>query len=188
MQKTLISLLALLCFSLCVEAQEVKTQVKQESLQLGTFRVSISFRLETKVDSIGPLIIDGEEYRNRSIERGMSMKNGKSEEYTSFTIYYKPKRTGKFKIQSPLIYVDGKTIQSKDIEFEVDDIIEESEWNEAEKEGYINAKTLKSSDYRLSFKEGEGILEVKENGEWTFKRKLSEKECRKLINEFVDAN
>lgn len=188
MQKTLISLLALLCFSLSIEAQEVKTQVKQESVQRGTFRVSISFRLETKVDSIGPLIIDGEEYRNRSIERGISMKNGVSEEYTSFTIYYKPKRTGKFIIESPLIYVDGNTIQSKDIEFEVDDIIEESEWTEAEKEAYKMAETLKSPDYRLSFKEGEGVLEVKKNGEWTLKRKLSEKECRKLIKEFGDAD
>jgi len=188
MQKTLISLLALLCFSLSLEAQEVKTQIKQESVQRGTFRVSINFRLETKVDSIGPLIIDGEEYLNRNVERGMSMKNGVMEQYTSFTIYYKPKRIGKFTIESPRIYVDGKTIQAEDIEFEVDDIIEESEWTEAEKEAAKIAETLKSSDYRLSFKEGQGILEVKENGEWTLKRKLSNKECRKLIKEFVDAD
>lgn len=188
MQKTLIPLLALLSLSLICKAQEVKTQVKQESVQRGTYRISINFRLESKADSIGALIIDGEEYRNKNTERGASMSNGVMDQYTSFTYYYVPKRIGSFKIESPLIYIDGNSIQAEDIEFEVDDIIEESEWTEAEKEANAKVETLSKSDYRITFKAGEGIMEVKVNGEWTLMRKLSDKECRKLIKDFVDAD
>lgn len=180
---TTLFLLFVSIFSLDGQKIELETKVSFIDDERGTAYINIEFKYNAAIDSIGPISIDGNLLNYSSLSRGAVSTNGVLSRTTSFTFRFRPQRTGVYTVKEPDFYREGLRAGSKDVKFEVSDILEFSEMNQEEKQAFQARGAKSTVNWRISFSEEKGYIEERIKGRWGYKRDLSAEEIKSLRKE-----